>query len=284
MNGAVAAISADSNAVLCALAAAAEDFGGNAKPMDSAPPLLPPTDEPRPQETFVCKGCKSHVAKGEETALKEWCKTCFDKELSSSKSPELVAAQTFLCHGYKTEVELDRKGCLKGWCQSCFDRELASRQVDKCLAHQESTKEEKEPLAAADLEDPSVATPPSSGKLSLCTWWQRVKAEEGIGKAEALNQWKGMPQKEREFFKQSISHRIGAPTPSPKASVSARSVDTTPSPAKSARITSLDEFEKKWATLRKGLQTGKSAREFFLQNPDDGWRLYVDVVSWICLM
>ena len=131
------------------------------------------------------------------------------------------------------------------------------------------------PQTASDLGDEPTpqASPESSSKISLCTWWQRLQKEHGVKKQVALEKWRAMTAKERRDFGQSIADRIAAATPSPEQKAAKKL-----SHGQEKRAATLAEFQSKWGYVAKALQK-VPAKTYYLQNYEVAFQLYVDIVN-----
>ena len=109
----------------------------------------------------------------------------------------------------------------------------------------------------------------SSSKWSACTWWQKIKGEEGVAKRDALEQWKLMGTHEREKFKAAIAQR--------RAAGSSEAVVTTAKTLlmskfwseRATRTKTLEEFESKWASFAKALSAAENPATYHVQNAQD---------------
>ena len=168
--------------------------------------------------------------------------------------------------GCLAEVKEHNASALPKWCKSCFDRELQIRIGSTPASDDKFTTPEKSQCADA------VSNPVGSSKWSPCTWWQKLKSEEGIGKAEALRQWKNMSSKERETFKQSIADRMGSPA-------AATSLQQKKVPSSNGPVLSLERFEEKWSSTAKGLAKCQDAASYMIQHYEEAFLMYVDAAS-----
>ena len=226
---------------LRALAARAED----PRREPSSPPPMPPPPIAPPR---ACADCGTDFSAVAESGIRGYCQPCFERNVK--RNEDLVSAP-------EAAAGPPDSGGIDAQAGAASDAEL-------------DREEPAEPQSA-------TVAPAGSSSWSPWTWFQKIKAEEGVRKTDALQEWKALSASDRKAFMSSISQRIsGHDDAEPPLKTQLASNYWSEN-----RPASLDAFHKKWSSLKAKLCKAQDARTYLLQRDDVSFQLYVDIASLI---